>query len=657
MTIAQAREQRKITGFGGAAASLESDATGLFAEIFFRNPQPMLICQSPSLAIIEVNNACCTLTGFVRGELLRKSLADLVHPDDQASLRVAGAAAERRRYVGSDGRVVSADTRVETLNLDGRRANLVVMSGVTSGLAAAVPAPAEQLPPSREERRREETLARLAAMVDSSADAIVGCDMEGRIVSWNPGAERLYGWTAREALGQPLTITVPSEERVNSSDRLGRLMTGGAIREAKAERVTKDGRLVTVRLTDFPVRDSAGRLMGTAAIAHDITEEQKSAHALARAEVARREAEERLRAVVRHLPVSLSAIDADGMVTLAEGRPLASLGAAGAELGAAAGASLGQNINSVFPLGHPLVRAAARALQGEEVVDSITYRDQIFQFRMTPIRDNGRVTGAVCVASDMTEQFKAEHDALRTEKLESLVVLAGGVAHDFNNLLHVIMGNADLALMSLGPADEPVGPIGEIKVAARRAADLARQMLAYTGHGQASIEAIEIAPLVSETLDLLRVALPPGVEVVCDLAEGIPLVDGDPTQLRQVLMNLIINASEAIGTDQGEISVSAGLLDMRAGELEDQGYLPATPPPGIYAAIEVSDSGAGMDEATVARIFDPFFTTKFTGRGLGLAAVLGMVRGHGGAIRVDSEPANGTVFTVVLPVRPAVESS
>ena len=659
MSMSRAGEHGAAAGFAGAVG-FGGEAGGVFAELFYRNPQPMIVCDSQSLAVLEVNNACCALYGYARTELLRKSLADLIHPDEREAPASEGAASALTRHLTASGHVLYVQTRTQAVNFHGRRASLIVVSEIAPNLAARVPGPGALQPGAQmdsrhsaetaEQRRRDETIARLAAIVDSSADAIIGCDMEGRIVSWNPGAGRLYGWTAREAVGQPLTITMPSEERVNSGDRLGRLMTGGAIREAKVDRVTKDGRKVTVRLTAFPVHESDGKLIGTAFIAHDITDEQKSAQALARAELARRQAEERLRAVVRHLPVFLGSIDMDGMLTLSEGRSLSALGAA-------PGAFIGQNIRSLFPADHAIRLAAQRALNGDEVVDTITYREQVFQFLMAPMRDGDQIIGAVCVLSDVTERSRAEQAVLQAEKLESLVVLAGGVAHDFNNLLHVIMGNADLALMSLRPSDEPVAAIGEIKNAARRAADLARQMLAYAGHGRATVEAIDIPPLVHETLDLLRVTLPTSVNVVTELASDMPRVEGDPTQLRQVLMNLIINAAEAIGQGPGEITVSAGILDVQNGELGDQGYVPATPTPGRYAAIEVSDSGEGMAEATTARIFDPFFTTKFTGRGLGLAAVLGIVRGHGGAIRVESEPGRGTVFTVVLPLGTAKQGS
>ena len=491
-------------------------------------------------------------------------------------------------------------------------------------------------------RQHEATTARLAAIVESSNDAIIGCDIEGAIVSWNPGAERLLGWTAAEAIGRDQSLVIPSEDRVNSQDRFTRILTGGgAIHEQKADRITKDGATVTVRLSAFPIHDAAGKLIGVASVAHDITAEQGAARALARAEIARREAEERLRAVVRHLPTFIGAIDADGLVTLAEGRLLSAFGLTSATFA-------GQSLFGFLPPDHPVCLAARRALAGEDVIDTVTVEDRVFEFLMAPMRDEGLITGAVCVGRDVTDEVRAEQARIQAQKLESLVVLAGGVAHDFNNLLHVIIGNADLASLGVAPGSDPATALGEITTAAQRAAALARQMLAYSGHGRLTADAVDVAALVSTSVAELRQMLPPAVTLSVDLSEALPAVEGDPGQLRQVIASLVTNAAEAIEPGHGSITLRSGVV--AAGEQFLEGYLPAGLPSGMYVLIQVADTGGGMDDATKTRIFDPFFTTKFVGRGLGLAAVFGIVRGHGGGIHVESEPGEGSTFTVLLPL-------
>jgi signal transduction histidine kinase/CheY-like chemotaxis protein len=248
------------------------------------------------------------------------------------------------------------------------------------------------------------------------------------------------------------------------------------------------------------------------------------------------------------------------------------------------------------------------------------------------------------------EQEEAETQArlLQTQKLESLGVLAGGIAHDFNNLLVGILGNADLALAELSPESTARDTVRDIQVTAQRAAELTRQMLAYSGKGRFVVEPIDISRLVEEMAHLLEVTAARRATLRLRAQPNLPLVQADATQLRQVVMNLIMNASEAIGDRSGVISVSTGITYIDAdyaGTTEYTGPLTE----GEYVHIEVADTGAGMDEATTTRIFEPFFTTKFTGRGLGLAAVLGIVRGHNGAIKVYSEVGRGTTFKVLLP--------
>jgi len=257
--------------------------------------------------------------------------------------------------------------------------------------------------------------------------------------------------------------------------------------------------------------------------------------------------------------------------------------------------------------------------------------------------------------SDITERKRAEEERLemvqglqQTQKLESLGLLAGGVAHDFNNLLMAILGHADLAMQEVPPMSPVRERIQEIIQASRRAAGLCLQMLAYVGKGQSELKRVELPALVEEMTHLLKTSISKKAILNLNFEQGLPPIQADANQIRQIVMNLIINASEAIGERGGVITVSIGA---RESDLE---YLRKTClkndlPAGLYVYLEVSDTGCGMDEETQQRIFVPFFTTKFTGRGLGLAAALGMVRTHNGALRLQSAPGKGTTFTVLFP--------
>jgi signal transduction histidine kinase len=256
---------------------------------------------------------------------------------------------------------------------------------------------------------------------------------------------------------------------------------------------------------------------------------------------------------------------------------------------------------------------------------------------------------------DVTERKLAEEEQRRLEaqlqhaqKLESLGVLAGGIAHDFNNLLMGVLGNADLGLATMAPETPGRHYLQKIETAAMRAAELTNQMLAYSGKGRFLVERIQFNRVVEEMVHLLRTVISKKATLKFDFTQNLPTIEADASQIRQVVMNLITNASEAIGDTSGVIGLSTGVLEADSRYLSET-YLDDELPEKEYVYLEVSDTGSGMDQETRQKIFDPFFTTKFTGRGLGLAAVLGIVRGHKGAIKVYSEPGRGTSFKVLFP--------
>ncbi|SDS66616.1 transporter substrate-binding domain-containing protein [Opitutus sp. GAS368] len=265
-----------------------------------------------------------------------------------------------------------------------------------------------------------------------------------------------------------------------------------------------------------------------------------------------------------------------------------------------------------------------------------------------------RITGT---HTDITARKLAEETADRleqkmqeTQKLESLGVLAGGIAHDFNNLLSVVLGNASLARLEAAETPVNAARLDSIVTAANRAAELCRQLLAYAGKGRFSLTRLSLNELVTETTRLLELSISKQARLEFALAPAVPAIEGDASQLRQIIMNLVINASEALGENNpGTIRLATTVVTLpRPGAL-DSGPV-AELAPGEYACMEISDTGCGMPPEVLARIFDPFFTTKFTGRGLGLAAVLGIVRTHQGALQVTSTAGRGSTFHIYLPV-------
>ncbi len=243
---------------------------------------------------------------------------------------------------------------------------------------------------------------------------------------------------------------------------------------------------------------------------------------------------------------------------------------------------------------------------------------------------------------------KMQSSILHAQKLESLGVLAGGIAHDFNNLLVGMLGNSELALMDI-PADSRARTyLKDVVLSAQRAAELCMQMLAYSGKGRFVVRQLDLNSVVRELLSLLKISISKKAVLRTRLSPISPMIEADATQIRQILMNLITNASDALNGEAGVITITTGITKSDVTYLEDS-KLADELTPGNYAFVEVSDSGQGMTSETIDRIFDPFFTTKPTGRGLGLAAVSGIIRGHRGAIRIYSELDKGTSFKVLLP--------
>jgi signal transduction histidine kinase/CheY-like chemotaxis protein len=259
------------------------------------------------------------------------------------------------------------------------------------------------------------------------------------------------------------------------------------------------------------------------------------------------------------------------------------------------------------------------------------------------------------------EKLELERQMLHAQKLESLGVLAGGIAHDFNNLLAAILGNADLALHVLSPMSLVHDNLKAIVEASKRAAAISRQMLAYSGKGKFIIEPIDAGNVIREMAHLLEVSISKNAVINYNLIDNLPTFDGDVTQIRQVVMNLITNASEAIGDKDGVITLSTGVIDCDRAYLDNvneilRASLEEPLSEGVYIYIEIADTGCGMDEKTKERIFDPFFTTKFAGRGLGMSAVLGIVSEHKGALKISSEVNEGTTFTILFPANESTDS-
>lgn len=302
-----------------------------------------------------------------------------------------------------------------------------------------------------------------------------------------------------------------------------------------------------------------------------------------------------------------------------------------------------------------LLRTGDRQSYEGTITDMLGRKREVIFNRDVFRNEKGEISGLVGSFIDISrvrkaeqEQREMERQLLHSQKLESLGVLAGGVAHDFNNILLAITGNLELARLDLPEGSDASQAIDNAFLATRRAVDLTRQMLAYSGKGHFVIEDIDLNRLITENLAIFKAAVAKNVIFEYELTHDLPPIRGDIGQIQQVIMNLITNGSEAIGSKAGTVKISSYLSDFTDDDLlACQGNV--IPEPGHFVVLQVSDTGVGMDRETLARIFEPFFSTKFTGRGLGMAAVLGILRGHNGGILIDSTPGQGSRVRVLFP--------
>ncbi|MHC5037663.1 MAG: hybrid sensor histidine kinase/response regulator, partial [Planctomycetota bacterium] len=453
------------------------------------------------------------------------------------------------------------------------------------------------------------------------------------------------GISMEEAIGSSVYEYVPPEQMSVMKNALEKVYGEGEIVRYEIMGAGPHGARSWYETRAIPVKDGETVKVATL-ISTDITKRKQ-------AEAAFRESEERWRFLATSIPDLVVTVSREGTIRALNrtvtGEPIRN------RIGA-------QVTEFVPPAAKPLLMKAI-----EDVFDTRKSHRLVtegmgpggamswYEARIFPVIREGVVVSAMIIARDITKRRRAEEARRKLEaqiqhaqKLESLAVLAGGVAHDFNNILTGLLGHVDLAMEEL-PSENPAHPfLQQIETASNRLADLTNQMLAYSGKGVFKVESINLSQIVEEMTHLLEVSISKKVRVQYEFARKLPLLRGDATQIRQVALNLITNAAEAIGEGPGSVMIRTGL--MKAGhDFLARTYINEGLPEGEYVFLEVADTGCGMDSETEARLFDPFFTTKQTGRGLGLAAALGIVRGHRGAIRVDSEIGQGTTVQVLFP--------
>jgi PAS domain S-box-containing protein len=590
--------------------------------------------------IVLVNHQTEVFFGYERAELIGQPVELLVperfrdvHPGRRSGYftdprtRPMGVELDlygRRR----DGTEFPAEISLSSIEVDGGRLAIAAVRDVT------------------DRRLAEQARAGLAAIVDSSDDAIFAFSPAGEITSWNGGAERLFERPVDDVIGEPIAILGTDSAPSSVSALLGRSLAIDHVEHHEVRHERPDGTTVDVMLTLSPIRDDAGVLVGVATIARDIS--------------ARKRAERMFEQLLEFAPDAIVGIRADGDIVLANQQAELLFGYSRDEL-------IGQSVEMLVPrrfhavhpghrtgyFGDPITRPMGAGVELSGVrKDGSEFPAEI---SLSSIDTESGIVATAAVR-DISERAESERERAlgeelnQTRRLESVGQLAGGIAHDFNNLLGVIINYATFVAEELPEGGQARDDIEEIRHAAQRAADLTRQLLIFSRRDVVRTEVLDLNGVVAGLENLLRRALGERVELETHFGDGLWTVEADPGQIEQVLVNLTVNGRDAM-PEGGRLLVetaNAMIDESFAGEHVDV-------EPGRFVRLTVSDVGVGMDEETQRRAFEPFFTTKSKaeGTGLGLATVYGIVTQCGGRIDLYSEPDIGTTVKVHLPASTA----
>jgi two-component system cell cycle sensor histidine kinase/response regulator CckA len=496
---------------------------------------------------------------------------------------------------------------------------------------------------------RTPTDRELSRLFDRTPIGMFRSSESGRFLYANQALARMLGYGSVEQL---LAVNLNTDVYRDPDARrrlLDEYRARGVLDGVRMEWKTRDGRPLIVQIYGHVVgaddgREPAGGEVSFDASVVDITEAEAARQ---RAFEQRDELERTARTlelVVRQMPALYWLVDRDLRI-------LRTGGAVEEVLGFPPDRWVGHTLDE--PIADDGASASAseaipahrRALAGETVTYSSDFRGKRLATTVTPYRRDGEIVGAIGTAIDVTASHALERRMVDAQRAESLGVLAGGLAHDFNNLLVAILGNTELGLRDTPPGAPGRASLENIRSAGLRAAELTAQLLAYAGRSGFGVTRVDPAGVVGELLQISAPTMPPNVDVHVDLPAGLA-IRGDEAQVRQVMLNLIANARDALGGASGSISIT-GSGCHHDGALDPDDVITAAP--GYYVQLEIADDGPGIDREVRRRIFEPFFTTKPTGHGLGLAAVLGIVRAHRGGLRVASAPDQGARFTVLWP--------
>jgi PAS domain S-box-containing protein len=606
---------------------------------FFENASIALHWVGPDGTILRANQAELDLLGYTRDEYVGRNIIDFHHDRDviEDILRRVTAGEILHDYPArlrcKNGSIKEVLIDSSVFFDDGEFRHMRCFTRDVTG-----------------ERRVQEATARLAAIVAFSTDAIIGKTLEGVVTSWNAAAERIFGYTEAEMVGQSIFRLIPEEYHDDERTLLAEIGRGQAVEVSEAERITKDGRRIHISVSVSPIRDSQDRVVGASSIKRDVTERKLAAETL-------RLSQERLHLALKaarmgtwRWDVAINELSWDeGLETLYDLAP-------------------GEKVTR-YEQFVERVHQDDRAFVARSVEEALQSGGLDYEFRIVlpngrvrwvadqgrAVRDDaGELLYLTGVCLDVTERKHVEERLRQAQRMESVGQLAGGIAHEANNMMSVVLGCADYVLQRSDLSEPVRQDVAQIWKAAKRTAGVTQQLLAFSRRQVLQPQVLDLNATVRGLEPILTRTLGESSGLRMHLSATLGRVKADPGQLEQVLINLTLNARDAM-LNGGRLTIETMnvVLDPR--------YVAAKPVetlrPGEYAALIVTDTGYGMDRQTLARVFEPFFTTKGVGEGtgLGLSTVYGIVKQSGGFIWAYSEPGLGTTFKLYFPIVPGVD--
>jgi PAS domain S-box-containing protein len=495
-----------------------------------------------------------------------------------------------------------------------------------------------------ERTQEQDDIARLAAIVEGSEDAIIGYGLDGITTDWNQAATRLYGYSAEEAIGKSISVIVPPSRAGELTEILNTVSTGGRIRQLDTVRQRKDGSLVEVSFSVFPITTRNGTVIGGASMVRDITSRKQVQEEL-------RRGEERFRLLAQATKDTLSDWDIGSGAVWRSDNFWEQFGYSRK--------GMEPDVSAWRKLIHPEDRA--RVLDGFQTslarhADSyeVEYRFRraddsyavVLERTYIIYGESGKQTRALSAMTDLSDRRELEEQFRQAQKMEAVGRLAGGIAHDFNNLLMVIGSYAEMMRDQLSAEDGLHKSIAQVQRAADRAASLTQQLMAFSRKQVLSPRIIDLNTVIEDGLKITKRLIGEDIALNILLGKDLWAIKADPGQVGQVLMNLCINARDAMRSND-ELTIGTDNVSIDVEEAQKRpGFVP-----GNYVALVVRDTGTGMTEEVQAHLFDPFFTTKEMGKGtgLGLSMVYGIVKQSGGYISVESQLGRGSTFTIYFP--------